>query len=239
MKAIILAAGYATRMYPLTENFPKPLLPVNGKPILETILDDIQTIPTIDQIIVVSNHKFISIFQDWMIAYRCTKPLLILDDGSTSNDNRLGAVKDIAFAVDSCGIDDDILVLAGDNLYDFSMNGFVNRFHEFGKDMIMVHEETDVAKLQKTGVVELWGDHVVSFEEKPLVPKGTHTVPPFYLYRKGTLPLLRDYEKEGKALDAPGNLVAWLCRHVTVCAYPMSGKRVDIGDLATYHALNK
>ena len=116
MKCVILAAGYATRMYPLTENFPKPLLDVGGKTIMDRLLDDIETISVIDECCVVSNHKFISHFNEWAASQSRRFKITVLDDGSTENDNRLGAVCDLDFAIKQCDINDDVFVLAGDNL---------------------------------------------------------------------------------------------------------------------------
>lgn len=235
MKAIILAAGYATRLYPLTENMPKPLLPIGGKPILEHILNDVCSIPAIDEVIVVTNHKFYQHFQEWKNAFRCRKPISLIDDGTMTNENRLGAIRDIQLAIEEKAIDEDILVLAGDNVYDFSLQGFTDFFLQKQHDCIMVHEEKDIVKLKKTGVAEVSGDYrVVSFEEKPDEPKSTFAVPPFYIYSKETLPLFSQYLDEGNNPDAPGNFVAWLCRKKDVYAYPMKGHRYDIGDLASY-----
>ncbi|MBO5162622.1 MAG: NTP transferase domain-containing protein, partial [Lachnospiraceae bacterium] len=120
MKCVVLAAGYATRLYPLTENFPKPLLPVGGKPILNWLLDDIDILPEIDGHVIISNHKFISYFTKWKEEQNLKNPITILDDGSLDNDHRLGAVRDIQFAIETLKLEDDLLVIAGDNVLDFS-----------------------------------------------------------------------------------------------------------------------
>lgn len=184
MKCIVLAAGYATRLYPLTENFPKPLLEVKGKSILDWLLEDVQSTNMVDEVIVVSNHKFYDIFTEWADKAKnrlSGMKLTILDDGSTDNDNRLGAVKDIAFAINECNLtgadknvcEDGVLVLAGDNLLDFSIKGFLDFYKEKNATCIMRHYEPSLEKLQRTGVVEVdSSDKVISMEEKPKEPKS-------------------------------------------------------------------
>ena len=144
MKCVVLAAGYATRLYPLTENFPKPLLPVGGKPILNWLLDDIDILPEIDGHVIISNHKFISHFTKWKEEQNLKNPITILDDGSLDNDHRLGAVRDIQFAIETLNLEDDLLVIAGDNVLDFSLAGFVAYMREKGKSCVMCHEENNI-----------------------------------------------------------------------------------------------
>lgn len=239
MKCIILAAGYATRMYPLTENYPKPLLDIKGKPILEWILDDVDKIDEVDEFIIVTNHRFIGIFEEWKASINYTKLIRLIDDGSTENDNRLGAVKDIALCVENAGINDDILVLAGDNLVDFSFAGFVEFFKEKGKSCIMTHYEESVEKLQRTGVAVLSSDgRLVEMQEKPKEPKSHFAVPPFYIYAKEDLKDLMQGIACGKcSVDSPGGLVKWFCTERDVYAYEMPGKRYDIGNLAIYEEM--
>ena len=155
MKCIILAAGYATRLYPLTQNFPKPLLEVGNKTIVDWLIDDIKTANTVDEFIVVSNHKFVKHFNDWA---KDKKNITILDDGTDSNDNRLGAVKDIEFAIERCNIDDDVMVLAGDNVLDFSMCGFIDYFNNKHKTCVMRYYEEDKAKISiRKKCLSHWG----------------------------------------------------------------------------------
>ena len=165
MKCLILAAGYATRLYPLTENFPKPLLEVAGKPILDWLIDDMDKTGLIDEYIVISNHKFAHIFEEWAAA---NDKIRVLDDGTTSNDDRLGAVRDIQFAIEQLQLDDDLLVMAGDNLLDFSLEDFVRYFVEKKATCVMSYYVADKARLQKSGVAELDADRrIVAMEEKP------------------------------------------------------------------------
>lgn len=238
MKTIVLAAGYATRLYPLTENFPKPLLEVGSNTILGRMLDDIDTIPEISEHIIVTNHKFASIFRDWVAdrqAGRASRPIYVLDDGSITNENRLGAVRDLLLALMDFDICEDILVVAADNILEFSFRGFVEAFKEKKTSMIMCHHEPEIYKLQRTGVIEVDDDmKVLQMQEKPEVPVSHWAVPPFYIYRKEDLPLVRGSIAHGCGTDAPGNLAHYLVEHTTLHAWPMPGGRFDIGSLDTY-----
>jgi len=234
MKCILLCAGYATRLHPLTKYQPKSLLPIGGKPLLNHIVDDVLTISQITEIVLVSNHLFFEPFLCWKEKHYPKANISILDDGSVTNEMRLGAIKDLLFAVQAKRIEDDVLVLAGDNLFDFSLQGFVENFSQIRKDLIMVHPEPNLSNLRKTGVAELDGDRVVSFEEKPQNPKSEWAVPPFYVYRKESLPLFQEYLDKGYPSDAPGNFIAWLCQKTEVRSYLMPGHRHDIGDAQSY-----
>lgn len=240
MKNIVLAAGYATRLYPITENFPKPLLEIGGSTILDRMLEDVDAIEAVDGHIIVSNHKFISIFREWLegARLRYRKPITLIDDGSTDNDHRIGAVKDLILALDTCGVEDDILVAAADNVLDFSFGGFVDYFQQKQTSLIMCHYEPSVTALQKTGVVTLDADNrVLQMEEKPREPKSHWAVPPFYLYRREELGLIRSAIDNGCKYDAPGNLAHFLTTRTTLHAYEMPGHRYDIGDVASYERI--
>lgn len=241
MKCIILAAGYATRLYPLTENFPKPLLKVQDKSILEWLITDLERIPRIDEVIVVSNHKFYSHFLDWKDTMNFSLPVTVIDDGSTANDNRLGAVKDIGFAIENCGIQDDILVMAGDNLLDFSVRGFVDFFSEKKTACIMRYYEPSPEKLRRTGVATVdENGKVLDMREKPTEPQSSWAVPPFYIYPRSELKYIPEgIASEECGTDAPGSFIAWFCQKTQVYAYLMPGKRYDIGDLESYREIQK
>lgn len=239
MKNIVIAAGYATRLGELTRNFPKPLLRIGDSTILGRMLDDIDSIPEIDEHIIVTNHKFASIFEDWAHGLNYRKPITIVDDGTETNETRLGAVCDLLFAMDKLSINDDMLVVAADNLLFFSFEGFVRFALEKGSSCIMCHEQKELAKLQRTGVVVLDADNrVLNMEEKPQNPKSTWAVPPFYVYLRKDLDLIRNAVADGCGKDAPGNLAHYLCDHTTMHAWPMAGTgenlRFDIGSLDTY-----
>lgn len=235
MKTIVIAAGYATRLYPLTENFPKPLLKIGDSTILDRLLKDIDGIDDITEHIVVTNHKFAHIFEEWKETSSYTKPIAVVDDGTESNETRLGAVKDLLLAINENKIDDDILVIAADNVLDFSLRGFVEYAREKGTSCIMCHEEKDIKKLQKTGVITVDKEmKVLTMEEKPEIPKSNWAVPPFYIYRREDLPLIKDCMNHGCGFDAPGNLAKYLSTSITLHAYEMLGKRYDIGTLDAY-----
>ena len=193
MKCLILAAGYATRLYPLTENFPKPLLKVGDKTILDWLIDDIARSGLVDQFVVISNHKFAPVFEQWAPA-----GVTVVDDGTTSNETRLGAVCDILFAIDKLQLDDDMLVIAGDNVLDFSLRRFMDYALEKGTSCIMRYYEPDEARLHKSANVRIDAqDKVLAMIEKPEIPLSHWCCPPFYYYtrkdarrvREGSIPV--------------------------------------------------
>ena len=237
MKNIVIAAGYATRLGELTKNFPKPLLKIGENTILGRMLDDIDRIPEIDEHIIITNHKFAGIFADWSAKQTsCKKKITIVDDGTETNDTRLGAVCDLLFAMEKLNIDDDMLVVAADNLLFFSFQEFVDFARAKNTSCIMCHEQPSIEKLQRTGVVELDADmKVLGMEEKPQVPKSHWAVPPFYIYLKKDLELVRHSVEKGCGKDAPGNLAHYMVEHTTMHAWPMSAGRFDIGSLDTYY----
>lgn len=237
MICILLCAGYATRMYPLTENFPKPLLPVKGKPLINYLIDDLNTKNYISEYVIISNHKFINHFNEWKDKYKFDN-VVILDDGSTENDNRLGAVKDIEFALDSLKINDDILVLAGDNLLEFSLNSFIEYYYTKNTNCIMYYNENEIERLKRTGVAEINDDGlVISMEEKPSKPKSNCAIPPFYIFKKECLKEFRNEINDGCKVDSPGCFIEWFCKRNKTYAYLMPGKRIDIGNLEDYKAI--
>ncbi len=240
MKTVVLAAGYATRLYPLTENFPKPLLEIGQSTILGRLIDDIDQVERMEEHIVVTNHKFVPHFRQWIDDQHTLHPIRLLDDGTLTNDTRLGAVRDLLLAIDECCIDDDVLVVAADNLLDFSLRGFVNFSREKNSSCIMCYHEQEISRLQRTGVIEVDEDmRVLKMQEKPQVPLSHWAVPPFYIYKKCDLKLIRCAIDEGCGMDAPGQLVSHLCHLTTIYAYPMPRHRYDIGSLDTYEEAKK
>ena len=238
MKCVILAAGYATRLYPLTENFPKPLLEVGGKTILDWLVDDIDTAGLVDEYVVISNHKFAHHFDKWA-ATKAMK-VTVVDDGTSSNETRLGAVKDIQFAIDKLVLDDDMLVIAGDNVLDFSLTKFVRYAKEKNTSCIMRYYEPEEKKLVKCGVVEIdESDRILSMEEKPAQPKSHWCCPPFYYYTREDAKLVARGIESGCGTDAPGSYIAWLCQQTSVHAMEMPGKRFDVGNLESYNKIKE
>lgn len=238
MKCLILAAGYATRLYPLTENFPKPLLTVGEKTILDWLVDDIDTAGVIDEYVVISNHKFACHFEKW--AKTKAQKVVVLDDGTETNETRLGAVKDIQFAIDHLGLDDDMLVIAGDNVLDFSLTAFIAYAKEKNTSCVMRYYESDEKKLRKSGVVSVDGqDRILNMVEKPSEPEAHWCCPPFYYYTRNDTKLVSRGIDSGCGTDAPGSYVAWLSSQVTVHAMEMPGRRYDIGNLESYEAVKR
>ena len=235
MKNIVIAAGYATRLGELTKNFPKPLLKIGENTILGRMLNDIDKIPEIDEHIIITNHKFAGIFEEWASGQKYTKPVTIVDDGTETNDTRLGAVCDLLFAMDKLKIDDDMLVVAADNILFFSFQEFVDFAKSKGTSCIMCHEQPSIEKLQRTGVIVLDdNDKVLNMEEKPQEPKSHWAVPPFYIYLKKDLDKVRHSVDNGCGKDAPGNLAHYMVEQVEMHAWKMTAGRFDIGSLDTY-----
>ena len=266
MKCLILAAGYATRLYPLTENFPKPLLDVAGKPILDWLIEDLEKGGQVSEYIVVSNHKFSDIFRDWASRHarldRTSHPITILDDGTSTNETRLGAVKDIQLAIeflekrdgdspiksanDGGGGHDGgigqggLLVMAGDNLLDFSLNEFVRYAQGKKVSCVMRYYETEEARLRRSGVATLGeGDRLLALTEKSAEPATHWCVPAFYCFTPADARLVKEAIESGCGIDAPGSFIAWLCQRTEMYAWEMPGHRYDIGNLESYEEVKK
>jgi len=238
MKCLILAAGYATRLYPLTENFPKPLLEVGGKTILDWLLDDMDTAGLIDEYVVISNHKYAHHFENW--AATKNMKITVVDDGTTSNETRLGAVRDIQFAIEKLQLDDDLLVMAGDNLLDFSMTTFIRYALRKNAPCTMRYFEPSLKKLQKSGVVAVdETDTITLMTEKAPEPPANWVSVAFYYYPREVAKLIGQALAEGCGKDAPGSFMAWVSRHITSYAMQMPGKRYDVGDIASYEQVQK
>ena len=238
MKCLILAAGYATRLYPLTENFPKPLLKVGQKTILDWLVDDIHSCGLVDEYVVISNHKYAHHFENW--AKGKQQNITVVDDGTGSNETRLGAVKDIQFAIEELNLDDEMLVIAGDNVLDFSLTKFIRYAVQKKTSCIMRYYEASQQRLSKSGVVEVdASDRVLGMEEKPACPKSNWCCPPFYFYTREDAMLISRGIAEGCGTDAPGSYIAWLCNQTPVHAMGMPGRRYDIGNLESYEIVQK
>jgi glucose-1-phosphate thymidylyltransferase len=237
MKCLILAAGYATRLYPLTENFPKPLLKVGEKTILDWLVDDIAAAGLVDEYVVISNHKFAHHFEEWAATRK--EQISVVDDGTETNETRLGAVRDIQFAIDALKLDDDMLVIAGDNVLDFSLTHFIRYADSKQSSAIMRYFEPVEAKLRKCGIVEIDSDDkIISMEEKPSEPKSHWCCPPFYYYTKADAQRIPEAIESGCGIDAPGSFIAWLATQTTVYAMEMPGSRYDIGNLESYNEVS-
>jgi glucose-1-phosphate thymidylyltransferase len=235
VKCALLAAGYATRLYPLTQNQPKALLDVGGRTILDRILEKVEEVETVDEILIVTNARFHGCFEEFMARRGSRKRIRCLNDGTYDNDRRLGALADLRLVVTEAPVDDDLMVLGADNLFDFGLSDFASFFHRVHADCITTHRINDVEALRRTGVIELADDRrVLSFEEKPASPKSNFAVPPFYIYTRAALSLLDEYLDSGENPDAPGNFIPWLLLRRPVYAYEFSGRRYDIGSHESY-----
>jgi len=246
MDAVVLAAGYATRLYPLTLNTPKALLPIGGKPILDYIVDKIYETGEIEKIAIISNDKFYGQFAGWLRAYVSGAPggggarggLSVVNDGTASEQTRRGAIGDIAFAIDALSLDDDLMVIAGDNFFTFSLRDLIGFYRRAGADTIIIKKVADCEALKSLGVATVGADYTVTgFEEKPREPKSDLAVYAAYIYRRDTLPLFREYLDGGNTKDAPGNFPAWLYKRKRVAAYAFDGECYDIGTPEAYEAI--
>jgi len=238
VRAVLLAAGYGTRLYPLTRDRAKPLLPVGGRPIIDHLVDRLDAAPRIESLLVVTNARFIDDFERWAAGRPTAKPLCVLNDGSTRNDNRVGAVADIQFALEESGGEaGDTYVLATDNLPRFDLRDIIDASCQRGASAVFACPE-EPERLRRSGVAQLEPDgRIVHFEEKPQRPKGRHRVPPFYAYAARDVALLDRYLREGNNPDAPGHFLAWLVGRSKVYALRRPEGTYDIGTLQSYREI--
>lgn len=240
MKCILLCAGYATRLFPLTQNFPKALIKVGGKPILDYILEQVNSINEVDKIYLVTNAKYTPHFEEWAKEKNNVKPIEVLNDGTTTNDDRLGAIGDIIYTIDNAKIDDDILVIAGDNLFTFMLNDFVKFYNNKKAPVVTVRKEEDHELLKRVGIAQLDNNmKIIGFEEKPQEPKSDYAVYAEYIYPRNVLPKFKEYIAQGNSNDAPGNFVAYLYKQIPTFAYAFTGKCYDVGTHEALAYVNK
>lgn len=243
MKVIILAAGYATRLYPLTLTKPKPLLPVAGKPMIDHVLDNLAAVGGIDRIYVVTNNKFAGQFQQWADDYRAKKAKLdftVVNDGSTDDSNKLGAIGDIHFVITREKVDDDIIVVAGDNLFSQKLEGFGIFCREKKTPVLAVYDVGDLEQIKKYNSISVDGaGRITFFEEKPKNPTSTLTGIALYFYPKSAIPLIKQYIAEGNNPDQPGRLVQWLYTRTPVHTWRVPGLWYDIGSKETLEEANR
>jgi glucose-1-phosphate thymidylyltransferase len=243
MKVIILAAGYATRLYPLTLTQPKPLLPVAGKPMVEYVLDNLAPIGGIDRIYVVTNAKFAGHFQKWSEEYRAAKRKLnftVVNDGSTDDGNKLGAIGDIHFVLKTQNVGDDVIVVAGDNLFSEKLGGFGQFCRQKQAPVLALYDVGNLEEIKKYNAITLDGDgRITFFEEKPKHPTSTLTGIALYYYPKSALPLIRQYVAEGNNPDQPGRLVQWMYPRTPFYTWTVPGIWYDIGSKETLEEANR
>ena len=233
MKALILAAGYATRLYPLTRDYPKPLLDIKGRPIINYIIDKLEAVSAIDEIYVVTNRKFISFFRRWKKAVKSSKKITLVNDLTKNNQDRLGAIGDVNFVIDKKNVSSDLLIVGGDNLFSGSLKGFLDsvkkniQFVNIGLYRLKQKKEAS-----RYGVAKLNNQKkVISFEEKPKHPQSCLVAMCLYFIPKDCLGLIKEYaQNKDKKVDATGGYISWLKDMTDVYGYIFKGSWFDIGD---------
>jgi len=245
MIAVILCAGFATRMYPLTENFPKPLLTVAGRPVLDYLMDQIVDLPRVEAIHIVSNAKFFDHFCRW----RSTREesgefgemtVHIHNDGATDNQNRLGAAVDLRFVLNTIDRPGRVLVSAGDNIFRFPLKPLWEKFLDSHRHHIVALPETDRALLQGTGVLELGEkDRVLRLHEKPKLAPSTWICPPLYFFQPSVWSQVESFVRTSGDHDAPGHFIDYLCQREPVDAFRLNATRLDIGSVDSYQAADR
>ncbi|GGA24260.1 nucleotidyltransferase family protein [Paenibacillus physcomitrellae] len=236
MKALILAAGYATRLYPLTLNRPKGLLPITDTScVIDFILDKLEMLEQLSQILIVTNHKYAGAFESWLEGRRSAKEIRILDDGTSSLEDKLGAIGDMQYVIERENLQDDLLVLAGDNIFTFDLQDYVDYFHSVDKDCILVRQTDDLEELRRIGVAELDTEgRVTGLVEKPADPRSNIGVFALYMYKKETLKQVKRYLEEGNSPDSPTQFPEWLVHRQEVRAFFADGEIYDIGTHEAY-----
>ncbi len=236
MKCILLCAGYATRLFPLTENYPKALLEIGeGKPLLNYTIEEINHLEEIEEIYLVTNDRFYQAFKDWAEQLNSEKPITIINDHTVSNDDRLGAIGDIQYTINSKNIFDDIMIILGDNLFEFDLRKAMDFYYEKKAPVVGGQYENDTDLLMRLGVIEADKDgKIIGFEEKPPQPKGNIKSLGIYIYPKHIVSVLKQYLEEGNKPDAPGYFLSYLYQKEPVYVYPFEGNWFDVG---THEAL--
>lgn len=243
MNVVILAAGYATRLYPLTLTQPKPLLPVAGKPMIDHVLDNLAPMGGIDRVCIVTNAKFADHFQKWADHYRATKAKLnftIVNDRSTDDSNKLGAIGDLHLVLTREKIADDIIVVAGDNLFNQTLENFGQFCRQKNAPVLAVYNVGNLDEIRKYNSISVDGEgRITFFEEKPKNPTSTITGIALYYYPKSTLPMIRQYIAEGNNPDQPGRLIQWLYTRTPVYTWRVPGIWFDIGSKDALEEANR
>lgn len=243
IKALILAAGYATRLYPVTKHIPKPLLPISGKPIIEYILDKIAVLDDVDEIFIVTNKKFYPHFEMWHKRVKAAgaydKDIKVINDNTIKDGAKLGAIGDIKFVIDKESVDDDLLVIGGDNLFEFNLTSFVDYFKSKDENVVALHDIRDKEIVKRMSVVELNPeDKLINFEEKPDDPQTTLIAICCYIYKKDALVRIDEYIEKGNNPDAPGYLVEWMYENDSMYGWVFSESWFDIGNIDQYDDAN-
>lgn len=239
MDAIVLAAGYGTRLYPLTENTPKPLLNVAGKPIIEHIIRKLEEVNALNKIYIVTNDRFEQHFRKWLDNFDALKPIEIINDGTANNEDRLGALGDMHLAINTKDMSDDLIVVAGDNLFELSLSEAANFFKNRKSNVIVLHDVKDIELAKHYGIVEINNNLVVNFEEKPINPKSTLASTGIYIFPKKTIALIKKYIAQGNNPDKTGSFIEWLHKRDKVHSFVTDKKWYDIGSLEQLEKANR
>ncbi|MBS3151667.1 nucleotidyltransferase family protein [Candidatus Woesearchaeota archaeon] len=238
--AILLAAGYSTRLYPLTKNFPKPLLDVGGKPVITNIIDKMENFRDLNKIYVVTNNRYLSHFNDWRKNLKTNLKIEIVNDGTLSEEDKLGAIGDIYFAIKEKSITNPVFMIGGDQLFDFQLNDIVTYFKEKNKDVISVCMIKDKNMLKHHGVVKLDKDNkIISFKEKPSNPFSNLAANCLHIYSEKTIAMLKEYLEQGNNPDQPGRFIEWLYPKKEVYGFISKGNIIDIGTPETLEKARK
>ena len=237
MIAILLAAGYATRLYPLTIDRPKSLLPLGKRLIIDYIMDSVDKIPEITKVALITNSKFYPHFSEWADSQdrEGKAPIIVLDDGTTDDSNRRGAIGDIIYTIDELNIDDDLCILAGDNIFTYNINNMYDFFREKNAPTLIAINVPEKEQRQKLAVAVIDEDgRILDMEEKPSEPKSEWGIYATYFYGRDILPLFNEYIADGGSPDAPGNFPAWLYKRMPIYAFKGDGACIDIGTVENY-----
>ena len=239
MKALILAAGYSTRLYPLTLNTPKALLPIGKKCMIDYLAEQLHTVEDLSEVVIVTNARFYEDFCQWVLGAQARYAPLsfrVINDETMTADDRRGAVGDIQYAIEQAHLDDDLLVAASDNFFTFPLNDFIDDFKRSGCDTLLAHQMDSLEDLRRFAVATLdEHQHVIDLVEKPTDPPTDIAIYALYLYRRDTLPLVKQYLDEGGAPDAPGHFPEWLYKRKPVRVYIFKGECIDVGTPDSYH----
>lgn len=237
MNAIFLCAGYGTRLYPLTKDKPKPLLSIGGRALLDHLIEKLEAIRSLDQIVIVSNARFYDQFVEWQKTTPTKKKITIVNDGTTDNDNRLGAIPDLKLGMKALVKESDLMVLAGDNLFDADLSEFASYVaSKRPAATVGVYDVQDRGLATKYGLIKTDSSgKIIAFLEKPKDPPTTLASMGIYFFPKETLAYVDRYLQSNGNSDAPGFYISWLTEQIDVYAFPFKGTWFDIGDLNSYY----
>ena len=239
MKAIILCAGYAIRLYPLTENMPKALLPIKNKPLLSYTIERLEKIKDIDRIYIVTNNIFYNNFIEWKNNSKFTKEIKIINDETTSNENRLGGIGDLNLVIEKEKLNEDILVILGDNLFDFNLKSMIELFKKSKETILGIYEMQKIPKSQKLGIVKIKNSRVISIKEDYVNEESNLISTGLYIFSKSDIGRIKEYMQTNKSKEGPGFLIQDWLSSKEIHAFVLQGNWFDIGTKEVYEDVNK